>query len=108
MDAWLGISISMSVHVKTEERSEEVNLPATVYCLGFSHRQLSFTLLSIPESGKGPSVGRTKGIKHKHEPWTEEYQIHLDPISDSTALVSSKLRDAVVGRLASAKPMTGM
>lgn len=34
------------------EKKKEVNLPATVYCLGYSHIQLSFPFPSIIQSGK--------------------------------------------------------
>ena len=64
--------------------------------------------VSLPLLASVPSAGRIKGIKHKHELWTDAHQLYLDPNSDSIGLVSSKLRNAAVGRQASAKPMTGM
>lgn len=55
-----------------------------------------------------PSAGRLKHIKHKHEQWTDVHQIHLDPSIDNIALISSRMLGAVVGRLISAKSVTGM
>lgn len=100
MVALVGILINISVFVKKVE---------TIQFGIFTYTTFLFFVL---ESGRGfatmPSAGRLKHVKHKHEQWTDVHQIHLDSNPDNIALISSRLRGAVFGRLVSATSMTGM